>query len=288
MSGTQALAETLAAAHPDETAQMLENFTAARSAEFLSSLDADAAAGVVQEISRPQATAILNEMTAGAAAGIMNRTPVNEAAGLLRSIPAARRDEILGRMHRTRQVQVGLVLRQPSMSVGAWMDSAAAPSRTSSPVGDVKKRLVETPVSYSRVYVIDDTLAYAGSVPVSAVLAADDNVPLERIYEPGGPRLRAGTEIAQAISDSGWQSHDQLPVVDRTGKFVGAIRYSILRSALTKLEKQPLEAARPPGASLMDFADIWYVGMARVMDTFIGRKEHPDGTGTGRDRGEKL
>ena len=288
MSGIQALAETLAAGHPDETAQMLESFTAAQSAAFLSGIDPRAAAGVVQEFSRPQATAILNEMTAGAAAGIMNGIPVNEAAGLLRGMPSARRDEILGGMHRARQVQIGLVLRQPSMSVGAWMDSAAAPSRKSTLVGDVKKRLVETPASYSRVYVIDDTLAYAGSVPVSSVLAADDSIPLERIFEPGGPTLRAGAEIAQAISDSGWQSHDQLPVVDRTGKFVGAIRYSILRSALAKLEKQPLEVARPPGASLMDFADIWYVGMARVMDTFIGRKQHPDGTGARRDRGENL
>lgn len=284
MDSPDILAAALAAAHPDEAAALLETCEPATAAGFLCTVPTGTGVGVLNEMSSAVAISSLIEMPRESAAALLGATSLSAAAAMLRQMPATPRDALLAAMSRPRRLQVGLLMRQPQLSVGAWMDSSVKPLRRSTRAGDAKAVLKQIPSSTAYLMVIDKDHLYRGRVSVSAVVAADDDVTIGRIFEPDGPTLRATAEVMAALSDTAWSDHDELPVVDRTGKFLGTIRYVDLRQALARSERYALEEIRPPGTSVMDFADLWYLGLARAAEIALGRRNSENSSNRGESK----
>jgi Mg/Co/Ni transporter MgtE len=175
-------------------------------------------------------------------------------------------------LSRTRQFQVGLVLRQPSQTVGAWMDTVAPPVPSDATMAAIRPMLArDTPVP-THLFVVDGDRRLIGSLAVSAVLAAEDEARVDEICTLGGPSLRANAGLDTAIADPGWQDHDELPVIDHAERFVGAVRFARLRQALaeSRPDERPMTPAR--SGSIMDIVNLCFIGMARAIDASIARR----------------
>jgi hypothetical protein len=69
-----------------------------------------------------------------------------------------------------------------------------------------------------------------------------------------------------------------IPVVDGQTRLVGVLSHASLRRALAEVMRAHVKDV--PKGTLMDVANIWYLGMAEIMNATIARK--PDTNATGR------
>lgn len=272
MADTLPLAAVLAAAHPEDAAGLLIEFSAADTASFLEALEPRTAAALLAAMPPTEGAAGLAAMAPSAAVTRLALMPPRAAAGLLRSLSNDQRSALLAGLSRTRQFQVGLVLRQPSQTVGAWMDStvhAVPPDATMAAVRPMLAR--DNPIP-THLFVVDAERRLVGSVTVSAVLAAPDEARVDELCTVGGPFLRANAGIEAALADPAWQDYDELPVVDQADQFVGAVRFAVLRQALAESRPDERTLAPVAGGSIMDIANLCYIGMARALDVTIARR----------------
>jgi Mg/Co/Ni transporter MgtE len=276
MSDSLALAAAMAEAHPEDAARALDDEPVEESTALLVALEADIAAAVLAQMTPSRAAACLAAMDAGPTAARLALMTPRDAAAYLRIADAARRDALIAALPRTRQLQIGLVLRQPVQTVGAWMDSAAPSIRVDSTVVGVRENLPRDAAIPDRLYVIDVERRYAGCVPVSAVLAAAGETRIDELYMPGGHVLRANLGVEAALADAGWVDEDELPVVDQKGQFVGAIRYATLRRATARMNQEKPQPGDDGISDAMKLADQCYLGLARAMDVAIARRRSAD------------
>ncbi len=272
MSDTLPLAATLAAAHPEDAAGLLIEFSAEENASFLTILDDATAASLLTAMPPALGAECLAVMPPKPAVARLTLMPPRAAATLLRSMSDEARSALLSGLSRTRQFQVGLVLRQPSQTVGAWMDTAVHPVPSDALMSAIRSMLArDTPVP-THLFVVDNDRRLIGSLAVSAVLAAEDEERVDEICTLGGPSLRANAGLETAIADPGWQDHDELPVVDHADQLVGAVRFAVLRQALAESRPDERLIAPTRTGSIMDIANLCYIGMARVLDASIARR----------------
>ena len=281
MSEDRTLAFAMAELHPDEAAGFLETCTPAATAEFLTALPPAIAASVAARIAPAHAAAAVAGIDADAARLLVADMPPNAATSVLRRMPQTQRDLIVGGLSQTRQVQLRLLLRQPPRSVGAWMDSTVQPVRLGLSAGEARTIAATRTSDSTHLYVTDAEQTYLGSVALSVLHGVEDAVLVERLYIPGGTALRAGATLDEAVGNESWNALDEMPVVDRHGKFVGSIRYAVLRSAtMPAADTETDRAEEREDGSIMELADMCYVGMARIMAGAISHRRGtaPDGS----------
>ncbi|GEM_PF-2466890 len=271
MSDAQPLAHAFAKRHAERTAEVLESLDPDAIAGFITSLPLDGDADVL-ELMAPrtlaEALALLSE--ADATHWLRRITP-QAAAGALRYLADAQRGALLTAMPRARQLQITLILRQPLLTVGAWMDTRVEAVRENAAIADVLKHLTNNDVSVPVTFVVDEGRHLIGTVDLAKLVTAAPDTPLTALMIKNPPRLRANVAIETALQHGAWEEHDALPVVDSHDKLVGVIRFAALRrghsGALT---------ARDPGhefGSFMDVANLCYIGLAGAMNVSIARQK---------------
>ena len=77
------------------------------------------------------------------------------------------------------------------------------------------------------------------------------------------PRLLVDADQAQILSHPGWLTVHSLPVVDRAGVFVGAIRYDTLRS----LEQQAAGRTAGVQGTAAALGELYHTGISGMMSS---------------------
>jgi len=275
MADTLPLAIAFAAGHPDAAARALEELAPEAVGTLLGALDAAAAAPVLAAMAPSAAAAALHGVSLRKIVERLRTLPPQSAAAILRAMEVPRRERVLAAMPKARQLQLGLVLRQPRRTVGAWMDSAIPSVRLDSAAGAVRERLARDGAAPTRLFVADGDRRHVGAVEAAKLLAAPDDAAIESLYTAGGPALRANVTLDAASDHPAWHDHDVLPVVDHAGRLVGAIRYATLRRATG--DAAP---GRPAGihdeiGTAMQLANLLYLGMADAIDSTIAYRRPP-------------
>jgi magnesium transporter len=224
------LSRTFADTYPGEAAGVLEHRSAEEVAGVLSMLPPDVAANVLERMAPIAAASAVERLKAGDAAAIFAQLKLDAALPLLRNVTQECRAEILEALPKEHADAVSAVIGFPHGTAGALMDPRLLAVPSDLTVEDAVKAVRrEAASAHYNLYVIDRGRVLVGVLNLHELMYADPKKRLEEIMKPPIYRLEAGDDSHKIISHPGWRQVHSLPVVDREGRFLGAIRYRIFR-----------------------------------------------------------
>lgn len=280
------LAQSYLARHPVEGALLLETLPVDDVAPVITGLDAPVAAGVVHAMASGVAGPLLTEIEPATAAAILGKLPLEVAAALLRQAPDATRDRLVAAMPPERAEELQAVIAWPRHTVGAIMDPRAIALPGDLTVEAALDRVKhEARRALYNLYVTDRDGILIGVLNLQELLHARGASRLETVAGAATHRLPVNADHRHVLEHPGWRQVTSLPVVDASGRFLGAVRYRALR----RLERDLLD----PDRVTDDLASgalgaLFRTGLVGAISAVSG--EGPGrggGASTGRDPGDR-
>jgi len=250
-------------------------------ARALEEMPADIAGNLIDTISDPLSLSALTAMLPYHAAKCLAALPADagakylaalgpgEAAAILRHLDEPDRKNLIDLLPRRQAVRVALLLGYPQLLVGAWMEPLTLSLPVTSIVADAKKRIANEGYDHDTVFIVDAGNKLRGSVSLAhLLLRAGEDLSLSAIKKDVAGVLHASLTLERAFDDPGWAGNDVLPVLDRSERFIGVLRYAELRRALSK---PSLTARRTDGGdNLLGITEACYLGLADLMAMTLG------------------
>ena len=137
------------------------------------------------------------------------------------------------------------------------------------------------------VYVIDRDTKLEGLVTLKQLIASDVDHLIATIMKNKVITLSAEASIEEILQHPQWARFHTLPVVDRWGTFLGALRYQTLRGIEQEHIRNP-----DPGALSQAFIQLWEayslagIGIMTDMATSLGSKS-ADGKSQAAEKGKE-
>lgn len=274
------LARAFAAGYPMEAAAALELRTVEETARVLQALPPETAASVLMRMAPSHAARAAERLDLEYAAAAFAKLTVEAALALLRRMPADRRDAIVEALPVGLADAVKTVIGFPDATAGALMDPHAIALPGDLTVEDALKTVRrEAEHAQYNLYVVDRDRTLLGVINLRELLLAGPRDRLETIIRPARHRLPAGADRHAIISHPGWREVHSLPVVDRDGRFLGALRYRTLR----RLEEEARGAETGLGqTTARAFGDLFWVGVGGVLDAITAAVAPRNSAGAAR------
>lgn len=272
MSLRRDLAIDLVEKHPDEAAVILESLDATSAAGFLAGLPVETAAQVLRRITAHPAAALLERLPPERAAAIGDRLPVDVASTYLRHLPAAARQRIIALLEPARARSLSTLLRFPDDTAGALMDPEVLALPLDLTVREAVER-VRASARHARynVYVVDRDDRLVGALNLRELLLAKPRNPITGIMHGEVMQIAAETDWRGVVAHPGWREVHSLPVVDRGGTYLGAIRYRTLRRLEARMHEQRPESDLTARA----LGELFWTGVSGVVGALAGGSSAP-------------
>ena len=258
--------------HPDSAADTLETIEPEAAASLLAELPTDDAATVAVHMVPGFLASCLSAMAHEPAGRILARMPARSAAMALRHIDRDERAPLVALIGTTRRAHVSLILRQPIQTVGAWIDTRVPALRADDTVKEARDRLTQVDSAFDRVFIVDEDHRLLGAVPVRTLLLQSTKSTLSDLMEAQTDRMLGSLTIEAARDDPSWGQADIQPVVDASGRLLGAIRHADLRRALVP-EVASVSAMDGENPAL-EITHMVYLGLAEAMNLTLGQMQN--------------
>jgi magnesium transporter len=272
-------ASRYAADHPAEAARRLETLDPGEVATLLGRIDPATAAGVLDHTVPVNAATYIGLMAADRSAEILAQLSTQRAVRVLRHLDSATRERVIRMLPAEYSVQLERVLRFPEGSAGGMADTTVGPLPSDMKVGEARHRARDPRLPY--VYVVDREGRLVGVAHKRDVQAGDDAAELNAIVAPGVIRVPAHATGAELQNHRAWRDLDALPVVDRKGVYLGAIRHKKLRELGGPDTR--LGGPERPLAGFLDLTEFYWMGLAAMIGALAaettathGRERHDE------------
>ena len=264
---------------PADAAHVLERLEPEAVGAFLATVPVRVAAGPLAAMAPWRAGRSLATMEPGQATALLEAVPAERVPHALRAMDDAARAALLARLPERRARALRRQLRYAGTLVGAHMQIEIAAVVRGATVADAIEVLRTVGgVDSVHVHVLDEHDHPVGVVPVTRLLSAGLERPVEALMRCDCPSVAADLALSQLDTGHGWDDWPERPVVDPRGRLVG-------RLALVRV----LAARREPGAAISHGAAPARVllnryagtvsGLARVLGGLVA------GAGASRDDG---
>ena len=251
-------------AYPADAARVLEDAAHEVAGDVLRALPAPAAAAVLRDMSPHAAAGALAGLAPDAAAGIVRHLRVELASALLLRLDAEERAALVGALPLRVSAPLRMVLRFPPGSVGTLIDPRVVTVRAETRVGEATETARRAPSLLRKyLYVLDDAQRLAGMVDARQCLLRDPELPIGRLDQEEPVALRARTSLREAGRSPGWERFSVLPATDHRGVFLGVVRRSSLRRAITGHGEPEPEGELAD--LVLDLADLYWRGTAGLL-----------------------
>jgi len=261
------LAEAFVRTHPREAGRVLGSLATAEAAGLLAALPAADAARVLEEAATHQARDLLGALPAPVGAALVRALPLDRASAILRGLDESMREPVLEALPRDLSRSLASLLAFPPGTAGAVMDPQvlSLPADLSAAEATERVRAAPAHVVYN-LYVLDPRHRVAGVLNLRELLLAPPDVTLDRVTREARHRLSALADTRTLVEHPGWREVHSLPVVDREGTFLGAVRYRTLRRLEDELRERVTEPGTPTAEALGDL--IW-TGVSGLLDAVV-------------------
>ena len=271
------LADRILRDHPERGALVLERHPPESGVAVLSRVPIADAAGVLRRLSPALASQLIGSLPAPRAADLIAALDLDHAARLARRLPESVREAVFVDLEESRLRSLRSLLAFREDTAGGLMDPdvLALPAELSVVAALERIRREPTHARYN-LYVVDDEQRLVGALNLRELLLAPAEAELADLMTPDPLQLTAQADRAQVVSHPGWKEVHSLPVVDESGRYLGAIRYRTLRD----LEDDLLRTAHGDTPPARAFGELLALGVAGALDAFAGtaaREEAEDG-----------
>lgn len=261
-------------AQPDEAARLLEIHAPQGVSAFVDRIPDPLSSKVLASMLPRPAAKCLEELPDQTVARYLAGLPAETVAAILRHMTRARVEAITPALPRILGFHVGLLLRYPRNTVGAWMTPAAPTLPEDCTVGEALRRLRDDDQhDQPEIYLLDDEKRLRSLVPLGTLIWSEPETPVSRLAVPVSYRLAASSALAAAADNAGWDVADRLPVVDGANQLVGMLRHLGLRAALSSEETPSPHSEQAASLGELELATLWYQGMAAALNAALARKD---------------
>jgi Mg/Co/Ni transporter MgtE len=155
---------------------------------------------------------------------------------LLLRLPQAEAAALLEPLSPVRSAQLRMLLQYGPARAGGRVDPRAPGVPESLTADEALRRVLREPdgVLYY-VYVLDDAQRLVGVVNLRELMRARGDSRVEAIMVRDPARLQADDPLERVARHAAWRRVHALPVVDGSGRFLGALRYSVFRAIEAEL-----------------------------------------------------
>ena len=275
-------------AHPLEVARRLESVTPKEAATVLSPLPANDIADVLECCLPAPAARIVACFNKEAAGEVITHLSASSAIGVLRQFEEPLKQEILEGLEKGIGTSLRRAMRYLPNTAGSLADPRVLTLPPDITVEDALKRVKMDPghATYY-VYVIDRDTKLEGLVTLKQLISSDTDHLIATIMTDNVITLSAEANIEEILQHPQWERFPTLPVVDRWGTFLGALRYRTLRGIEQEHVRNP-----DPGSLSQAFMQLWEayslagIGIMTDMATSIESKTKKDsGSFTPQEKG---
>lgn len=269
MNTDERLANAFAANHPEDAARLLERCDPDDVAAILSGLPAAHAAAVFRALSPSPAAACAAIVGAEQLAAILELLPLDAAAGAARRLSDDRRGVVLALLTDERRASVERRLAFPENSAGAVCDPLVVTLPADMSVADAQRQLRGSARHvYYYLYVVDRNAVLVGTLAIPELMSARPRQPLSAVMQRNLVRLDARTDLATVASHPAWRDLDALPVVDASGRMLGAIRHQLVRQMHS-------DAGRPMVTTLVQLSEAYWAGLSAILASLAPPASQP-------------
>jgi len=254
-------------AHPREAARALEQLNASDVSALLAAMPGRVAAPVIGRLPPGFAARSLASLPDEAVVRLLRRLSTPAIAALLRHLPEERRARLLDELPAATAVASRMLLRYPEDSIAALADTEVLTARPGDAVREVLARLKAASDDVGDfLYIVDEERRLRATVRPASLLHASASMSVAAVEVVDVPALPAQAAPRTVRDHAGWTRFSTLPVVERNGRLVGALRQGVLIHAV---ERGPRVRVRRDASSLAAFAASGWSLMAALLQSLV-------------------
>ena len=271
--------------YPVEAARRLEFLPPKDAIALLAPFQSTDIALVLEHLLPDSGAALLGQLPIETAAEALSYITSSAAIALLRQCGRELQSDLVARLTPDVRPTIQRALTYPENTAGSLADPQIL---TLAPDLSVREALGRVSRDHRRatyyLYVLDRAATLTGVVSLKQLLAADPNARVGTVMSSELVSVSAGSTAEELLSHPNWRTFHTMPVVDRNGAFLGALRYRTLRM----LEEQP-QTGDGPGtlsAALIGLWEAYALTGIRVM-TDVAEAIMPGPTDTSAPREQR-
>jgi magnesium transporter len=216
----------LAALHPADLAEIMEELSPAERQSIIDSLDEESAAEAIAELDKRLQTQVVEKLDPEKAADILEEMNPDEAADIMASLPADTSKEVMDEMDKQEATEVQALMRYDENTAGGMMNTelvVVGEDATRGEVVDYIRFNEISPDQLDNVVLINKDAALAGTVPIARLLLANSEQRLDEIKFEPVLSVRPETDQKEVFEIFDKYNLRSLTVVDADGRPIGAI-----------------------------------------------------------------
>jgi sporulation protein YlmC with PRC-barrel domain/CBS domain-containing protein len=218
--------ERLAAMHPSDLAEILEDLAPAERDAVFTSLDEEVAAETLEEVDPKLQKSLLEKLDEERIADIVEEMDPGAAADLLAELPEEQSDAILEEMEPEEREEVAELLEFDEKSAAGSMTTDFVSVSVNATVASAVQALRSfdgDPESVTEVYLLDEKQVLRGAIPLARLVMAQPETRLAVLAEPrvlSCPADMHQNALAEVFDKYNLHA---LPVVDSHNRMVGVV-----------------------------------------------------------------
>ncbi len=273
MSPQLLLARSFAQHHPEELSRLAERLGPEAHAELLAVLSHELAASVLACTMPLTAARVLGLLEHETALGVLGAMDPRAAAQALLRVPREERERLYQGLPAKLERTLRTLTAYGDGVAGGRMDPAVHALPITTTPSDALEQLRSVPAGTpDYCYAIDAQGRLVGVASLKELVLAPASATLASVMSRSPTVLYADDPLPLVVSHAGWRRHHALPVVDRQGRLLGAVRYSAFRAIETELGKRlPATPGNAAASALAELCGLGLVAVSRLAGVAFDR-----------------
>ena len=232
--------------HPLEVSRQLESWRPTDVAAMMAPYSPQDVAAVLEHVSPLQAARILEHLALDKTADVVTLLPTAPAVGILRQCTPSVQHEVFARLDASVGPSLRLSMAYPDGTAASLADPRVAILPPDISVLAALQRIKRDAAHATYYhYVVKRDGILSGLVTTKELLTASPEQLISTIMNDQIATVAAEATEGELLQNPHWRLYHTLPVIDREGRFLGALRYRTLRRVEAQFEVKPTAGPLP-------------------------------------------
>lgn len=216
--------------HRIDAARIIEQLKTEHSLALFEKIPVELAVKLFEEMEQYAVIKIIEEMVVEHSIKIIEKLPLQLNASILRGMKNEVREMILAKIPPQISLPLNQMLRYSVNSIGALMNPQVPAFQEDIIIKDALDRIRKSKQQlFQYIYIINRDNIFSGIVKLEDLIVAGSKEQLVSIMKTEVPHLLADTDFHKVLNHPGWIEFTELPVLDRSGIFLGALSFGKIR-----------------------------------------------------------